>query len=105
MPALPPKEQHGRCFHDYQMQQMDQYAKRVKRSKSTSAMDTIFLESLHMLKAKGRDGVVTLGYQTITMDGISPMDCSSPEQAATPDLYVTDDFTKNPEEDEFMIIG
>ena len=68
----------SRCFHDYQMQPLEQDGKRAKRSKSTSAIDTTLLEPLHMLKAKGREGVVTFGYQTISMDDISPIQQTEP---------------------------
>ena len=63
---------------DVEDQQMEQDGKRVKRSKSTSAIDTTLLEPLHMLKAKGREGVVTFGYQTISMDDISPIQQTEP---------------------------
>ena len=90
MPALPPTEQHtivegmdvgdqrgfnevlvcSRYSHEHQLQQIEQDTKRIKRNKSTSAMDDTLSEPLHMLKAKGREGVVTFGYQTISMDDI-----------------------------------
>ena len=55
---------------DVENQQMERDGKRIKRPKSTSAIDTTLLEPLHMLKAKGREGVATCGYHTISMDDI-----------------------------------
>ena len=66
------------------------------------------LANPHMLKAKGREGVVTFGYQTISMDDISPMQQTEHpmnEPNIIPFVYDTDDSTKKPEEHDFMVIG
>ena len=83
MPALSPTEQHTsdegmdvgdqRGFNEVltcSRYSHEQDTKIIKRNKSTSAMDDTLSEPLHMLKAKGREGVVTFGYQTISMDDI-----------------------------------
>ena len=73
-----------------------------------SAMYTTLSESLHTLRARARDGIVTLGYQTISMDDISPPPQPVPpinQPYSNPFLRGTEDPTKNPEEDEFMKIG
>ena len=128
MPALSPTEQHtsdegmdvgdqrgfnevltcSRYSHEHQLQQIEQYTKRIKRDKSTSAMDDTLSEPLHMLKAKGREGVVTFGYQTISMDDISPPPQPVPpinQPYSNPFLRGTEGPTKNPEEDDLMKIG
>ena len=50
----------------------------IKITKSTSAMDYTLPEPLHMLKAKGREGVVTFGCQTTSMVDISPIQQTEP---------------------------
>ena len=50
-----------------QIQPKEQDSKRIKKSQSTSAMDTTF-----PLPLSGRNGIVTLGYQTISMDDLLP---------------------------------
>ena len=73
-----------------------------------SAMDTTLPEPLQLLRTKGREGVITFGYQSISMDDISPIQQTEPpmnEPNINPFLHDTDDSTKNPEEDDFMVIG
>ena len=73
-----------------------------------SAMDTTLSESLHTLRARARDGIVTLGYQTISMDDISPLPQSAPpidQLYRDPFVRDPDDFNRNPEENDSMQIG
>ena len=89
----------SRYDHARHLQRMEEGTHIIKRNKSMSAMDTTLSESLHTLRARARDGIVTLGYQTISMDDVSPLPQSAPpidQLYRDPFARDPDDFTRNP---------